>query len=108
MPIALIILLVVFVAIALRKVTRIHVPIWSITTAGAVATLVLQQITPLNALTAIEPDVMLYLFGVFLISQAAEESGYLEQLTDRIFYHAHTGRQALLIIIFILGLTTGT
>lgn len=47
---------------------------------------------------------MLYLLGVFFISQAAEESGYLEHLTDQIFYYTNTGKQALLLIVFILGL----
>jgi Na+/H+ antiporter NhaD/arsenite permease-like protein len=98
MPIAVIILLIIFLAIAFRKISRVHIPIWSITTVGAIATLLFQQITPLKAIASIEPDVMFYLLGVFLISQAAEESGYLEQLTDRIFCHAHTGREALLII----------
>ena len=105
MPVAIIILLIVLTAIALRHIVKIVIPIWTIMAAGAIASILFQQITPLHALTAIEPDVMLYLFGVFLISQAAEESGYLEHLTDKIFFHAHTGKQALLIIIFVLGLS---
>jgi Na+/H+ antiporter NhaD/arsenite permease-like protein len=105
MPIAIIILLIVLTAIALRRITQIVIPIWTIMAAGAIATLLFQQISFVNALTAIEPDVMLYLFGVFLISQAAEESGYLEHLTDKIFFHARTGKQALLIIVFVLGLS---
>lgn len=72
---------------------------------GALATLLFHQITPLGALKAIEPDVLLYLFGVFLICQAAETSGYLEHLTDRLFSRAHTGNQALWIIIFLLGIS---
>lgn len=106
MPIALIILLIILTTIAFRKTTNIVIPIWTIMAAGAIATLLFQQISPIQALYAIEPDVILYLFGVFLISQAAETSGYLEHLTDRIFFHAHTGKQALLIIIFVLGLST--
>lgn len=105
MPIAIIILLIVLTTIALRRIVKIIIPIWVIMAAGAVTAILFQQISPLHALTAIEPDVMLYLFGVFLISQAAEESGYLEQLTDKIFFHAHTGKQALIIIIFVLGLS---
>ncbi len=105
MPITLIILLIVLTAIALRKITSIVIPIWTIMAVGAIAVLLFQQITPVQALKAIEPDVMLYLFGVFLISQAAETSGYLEHLTDRLFFHAQTGKRALLIIIFVLGLS---
>src|SRR5690348_14712061 len=104
MPAAVFILLIVLVTIAFRRIASVVIPIWAIMAAGAIAALLLQQITPLHALTAIEPDVMFYLFGVFFISQAAEESGYLEHLTDQIFYYTDTGKQALLLIVFILGL----
>ncbi len=104
MPAAVIILLIVLITIALRRMTRVVIPIWTIMATGAIVALLFQQITPLHALTAIEPEVMFYLLGVFLISQAAEESGYLEHLTDQIFYYTNTGKQALLLIVFILGL----
>ncbi|CDZ78380.1 Inner membrane protein YbiR [Legionella massiliensis] len=104
MSAAVYILLIVLIAVALRRMARVVIPIWAIMASGAITTILFQQITPLDALCAIEPDVMFYLFGVFLISQAAEESGYLEHLTDQIFYYADTGKQALLVIIFILGL----
>lgn len=105
MPISLIILIIALISVALRQTSRVAIPIWMITVIGAIADLLFQQITPLDALKAIEPDVMLYLFGVFLICQAAEDCGYLEQVTDRIFYHAHTGNQALFVIIFMLGIS---
>ncbi|MCW8410514.1 hypothetical protein OQJ13_16155 [Legionella sp. PATHC035] len=104
MPVAVIILLIVLITIALRRMTSVVIPIWTIMAIGAIVTLLFQQITPLHALTAIEPEVIFYLFGVFLISQAAEENGYLEHLTDQIFYYTNTGKQALLLIVFILGL----
>ncbi|VEB38951.1 arsenite efflux membrane component-like protein [Legionella sainthelensi] len=103
MPLAVLILLMVLVAIALRHLIKMTVPIWGLMTIGAVASILFQQISPLHALSAIEPDVMFYLFGMFLICQAAEESGYLERITDRIFFHAITGKHALLIIVFVLG-----
>ncbi|ARG97261.1 SLC13 family permease [Legionella micdadei] len=105
MPIAVVILLIVLFAIAFRRVIRVAIPIWVIMAIGAVAALLLQQITGLSALKAIEPEVMFYLFGVFLICQAAEDCGYLEHLTDKIFRRARTGKQALAIIVFILGLS---
>lgn len=86
MPIAVLILLIVLVAIALRHLVKMSIPIWGFMTIGALASILFQQISPLRALSAIEPDVMFYLFGMFLICQAAEESGYLERVTDRIFF----------------------
>lgn len=106
MPIAIVILSIVLVIIAFRRVTKIVIPIWTIMALGAAASIFFRQITPIKALTAIEPDVILYLFGVFLISQAAEESGYLEYLTDKLFFHTRNGRDALLIIVFVLGLSS--
>ncbi|QEY52926.1 SLC13 family permease [Legionella longbeachae] len=103
MPIAVLILLIVLVAIALRHLVKMSIPIWGFMTIGALASILFQQISPLRALSAIEPDVMFYLFGMFLICQAAEESGYLERVTDRIFFRAVTGKHALLVIVFVLG-----
>lgn len=107
MPIAILILLITLIIIALRHmVINVPVPIWAIMATGAIASILFKQISPLQAFTAIEPDIILYLLGIFLIAQAAEESGYLEYVTDKIFFHAHTGKQALFIIIFILGLSS--
>lgn len=105
MPTAVIILLIVFIAVALRQFVNRRVPIWMIMLMGATATIVLGQISPLRALSAIEPEVIFYLLGVFLIAQAAEESGYLGQVTEIIFSHATNGAHALFIIIFVLGLS---
>lgn len=104
-PAAVIILLIVLAVIALRKVLNIALPIWIIMTIGAVLVLVFHQISVPKAIAAIEPEVILYLFGVFLICQAAESSGYLEHFTDHLFTKARTGQHALLIIVFILGLS---
>jgi Na+/H+ antiporter NhaD/arsenite permease-like protein len=106
MPMALIILLLTFAAVAMRKFIHRALPIWAIMCTGALAVLMFHQITPAHALASIEPNVMLYLFGIFLIAEAAEASGYLEHLTDWLFFHAHTGKQALIVIIFVLGLST--
>ncbi len=105
MPIAIIILLVVLCLIAFRQTMRIPIPIWAIMAAGAILALLFNQISLKQAFHAIEPEVMFYLFGVFLISQAAEESGYLAYITDKIFYSTRTGKQALLLIIGGLGLS---
>lgn len=106
MPPSLIILLIVLAAIALRQTPKIIIPIWFIMTLGAVTVLVFQQISIQHAIESIETDVILYLFGIFLICQAAEHCGYLEHLTDKLFFHTKTGKQALFIIIFILGLSS--
>lgn len=100
------ILIGVLIVIAIRKIINLTVPIWVIMTIGALLTLGSFQITPIKAIQAINVEIILYLFGVFTICQAAESSGYLEQLTDRLFYYSNTGKQALLLIIFVLGFSS--
>lgn len=106
MPISIMILLLVLIAIAFRNVVNVAIPIWSIMLAGALLAILFQQITPMSALRAVDIDIMLYLFGVFTICQAAEASGYLEHLTERLFCFSSTGRHALIIIVFVLGLSS--
>jgi Na+/H+ antiporter NhaD/arsenite permease-like protein len=102
--ISLITLAVVFVLIAVRKVGNIRLQIWQIMLLGALVVLVTGQISPLNALKAINADVMLFLFCVFTIGQAMEDSGYLGYLAHRFFGKAHTLNSLVLLILFGMGL----
>jgi len=71
---------------------------------GALAVLVTRQISPVEALKAINLDVILFLFGMFVIGQALEESGYLSHLSSRLFGRARTVDGLLLLILFGGGL----
>jgi len=68
--ISVIILAVVFVLIAVRQIGRFRFQIWQIMSLGAIAVLVTGQISPLNAFNAINLDVILFLFGMFVVGQA--------------------------------------
>ncbi|OGO36195.1 MAG: anion transporter [Chloroflexi bacterium RBG_16_57_8] len=96
-----IVLLVVFILIAVRRIGRYRLQIWQIMLLGALAVLVSGQIPPIEALRAINPDVMLFLFGVFVIGQALEESGYLSHLSYRFFVKA--GSLERLVLFVLLG-----
>ena len=52
---------------------------------GAVAVLVTGQIATVDALKAVDPDVMLFLFGMFVVGEALVASGSLFTVGDRIF-----------------------
>jgi len=71
---------------------------------GALAVLLLGQITPLEALLSINTDVMLFLFGMFIVGEAMDRSGYLPALADRLFHRAHTREQFILFILLGMGL----
>jgi len=102
--ISIITLIVVFVLIAVRQVGRFQLRIWQIMLFGAFVVLVSGQISPLNALKAINVDVMLFLFGVFIIGQAMEESGYLGYLAHKLFSRARSPNVLILFILFGMGI----
>jgi len=102
--VSIIVLLVVFVLIAVRQVGRFHLQIWQAMLLGALTVLLTGQISPAEALKAINLDVILFLFGMFVVGQALEDSGYLSHLSSRLFGRAKTVDSLLLLILFGTGL----
>jgi Na+/H+ antiporter NhaD/arsenite permease-like protein len=102
--VSVIVLLVVFVLIAVRRIGRFRLQIWQAMLLGALTVLLTGQISPTKALQAINLDVILFLFGMFVIGQALEESGYLSHLSSRLFGRAKTVDSLLLLILFGIGL----
>jgi Na+/H+ antiporter NhaD/arsenite permease-like protein len=102
--ISIITLAIVFVLIAVRQVGNIRLRIWQIMLLGALVVLVTGQISPGRALQAINADVMLFLFGVFIIGQALEDSGYLGHLAYGLFRKAHSLKTLVLFILLGMGM----
>lgn len=102
-PFSMLVLFVVFLLIAARGAFRGRLPIWVIMLGGAIAVLISGDIGPIDALTAINADVMLFLFGVFVVGQALESSGYLFDLSYRFFKRARTADDLILMILFVGG-----
>lgn len=99
-----IVLGIVFVLIAVRRLGNIRLQIWQIMLLGALLVLLTGSITPGDALKAINLDVMLFLFGVFIVGQALEESGFLSYLSYRIFRRAKSLDILVLCILFVIGI----
>jgi Na+/H+ antiporter NhaD/arsenite permease-like protein len=102
--IPIIVVATVFVLIATRKIGNIKLQIWQIMLFGAIAVLVTGQISPLNALLSINLDVILFLFGMFIVGEALVESGYISHLSYRLFKRAKSPDQLLLAVLFGMGL----
>ncbi len=102
--VSIVVLGIVFLLIAVRRVGNLKFQIWQIMSLGAIAVLVTGQISPLEALKAINPDVMLFLFGMFVVGEALESSGYLSYLSYRVFRKAHSLDTLVLTILFVMGL----
>lgn len=103
MNIAVIVLFIVFVLIAARKIGHVHIRIWHAMTGGAVAVLLTGQITPRAALYAIDLDVMLFLLGMFIVGQALVTSGYLYYLAYRFFSRTRSADGLVLVMLFGCG-----
>jgi len=106
MNIPVIVLCAVFVLIAVRRVGKLHFGLWQIMLLGAVAVLVTGQIGPREAMGAFDPDIMLFLFGVFVVGQALEESGYLFHLSYLVFHRAGSADGLILSILFGFGIAS--
>lgn len=73
-------------------------------TIGAIAVLLTGQISPFDALSSINIDVMLFLFGMFVVGEAMQRSGYLNILSFKLFHHAKNANHLVLLILFPIGL----
>jgi Na+/H+ antiporter NhaD/arsenite permease-like protein len=71
---------------------------------GAIAVLLTGQITAWDAVKAINIDVMLFLFGMFVVGQALVASGYLFSVASRIFGKTKNTDQLVLAILFGMGI----
>lgn len=71
---------------------------------GAVAVLVTRQIGLVDAAQAINIDVMLFLFGMFVVGEALVASGYLSILAHRFFSQAKNPDELVLAILFGMGI----
>jgi Na+/H+ antiporter NhaD/arsenite permease-like protein len=98
------VLLGVFVLTALRQIGSLRLQIWQIMTFGAILVLLLGEISPDEALAAINMDVLLFLFGAFCVGEALNRSGYLAWLGNRIVSRAKSTDQLVLLILFSTGI----
>ena len=106
MNIPVFILLVVLLLIAARKVGRIRIKIWQAMTGGALAVLLTAQISLHDALLAVDLDVMLFLFAMFITGRSLVASGYLYYLSYHLFSRVRSTNALVLFLLLIGGLTS--
>jgi len=99
-------LIIVFVGIALRQILRIPLKIWQMMSVGALIVLLAGSISFASAFKAINWEVMAFLFGMFFLGQALEESGYLSVLVSRPFIEKMTRGKLVFWIVFGMGLSS--
>ncbi len=101
--IPLIILGVVLLLIIVRTLIKIRLEIWLIMLIGAIAALVTLQITPIDAFHAIDFDVIILLFCMFIVGNAMNDSGYLLDLAHHIFGKTKSTDSLLFVFILTVG-----
>lgn len=94
----------VLVLVATRRVGRFHVAIWQAMAAGAAAVLLTGQIGFADALGAINPDVMVFLFGMFVLGEALCASGLMARLSLAVFGGARNVGQLVGALLVVMGL----
>jgi len=99
MNIPVIALAAVFALTAVRNLGPVRLQIWQIMLGGALAVLAAGSISPAAALGAVNVDVLLFLFGMFVVGQAMEESGYLAHLTYGVFRRARSMDAVILTVL---------
>lgn len=93
------VLIAVFLLIMVRQIGPVRLQIWQIMAGGALAVLATGSIGPAEAVRSIDLDVMLFLFGMFVVGQALEESGYLAHASYKIFRRAATRDTLVMMIV---------
>lgn len=101
--ISIVILGIVFILIAVRQIGNIKLEIWQIMFLGALIVLITKSIPLHTALKAIDTDVLLFLFGMFTIGVAIEESGYISHISYILFKNADSMDALILRILFFMG-----
>ncbi|CAG1066084.1 putative transporter [uncultured bacterium] len=98
-----IILAIVLALIAVRQAGKFSLAIWQIMFLGAAAAVLTGSISPSGAFSAVDLDVMLFLFCMFSVGEAMVESGYLNHLAYGLFRRARSVDALVLFVLFIMG-----
>ncbi|MFI3157754.1 MAG: SLC13 family permease [Methylococcaceae bacterium] len=106
MNISVLTLVAVFVLIAVRKIGHFNIKIWQSMTGGALVVMAAGEISGPNALKAIDFNVMLFLFGMFVVGQALVASGYLYALAYVLFNRMTSVPQLVCGILFGAALSS--
>lgn len=105
-PLPIVVLLSVFALIALRGVGRFRIAIWQAMVGGAAVVLLSGDIAPRDALAAIDWDVMLFLFGMFVVGQALVASGELYRWAYELFSRVRSVGGLVLLLLFAAGFSS--
>ncbi len=102
----LLIFIIVYALIVVRRIGRFKVEVWTAMLLGAMALIGSGALTLQSAFSAINMDVLLFLFGMFLLVEIMGQVGLLQYTTANLIRMAKTPSRLLLIVIFLVGLAS--
>ena len=103
LPLSVIVLTISFILVAVRQIGRIRLQIWQIILGGALIVILTGQISVTTAASYIDPTVIVFLIGIFILGEAMVMSGYIQYLAHRLFKHFGSVDYLVLAIIFSMG-----
>lgn len=96
----------VMVLIALRRIGGFRVAIWQAMVLGALIVVLTGSIEPIEAVGAIRAEVMLFLFGVFVIGRALAAGGAVAEVAQRILRQVRSMDGIVLVVLFGAGVSS--
>jgi Na+/H+ antiporter NhaD/arsenite permease-like protein len=103
LPLSVIVLAISFVLVVIRQIGNVRLQIWQIIFGGAIAVLLTGQISVTAAISYIDPTIIVFLIGIFIIGEALTRSGYIQYLAYRFFRHFRSVDSLVLAILFSMG-----
>lgn len=104
MDVSVVTLLGVFLFFGFRKLFTFHLEMWQIMLLGALIVVATGSISFLDAIKAINLDVMIFLFSMFVVARAFEESNFINYLFWKAFKNVKSKKLVLLLLIFSFGI----
>ena len=103
LPLSVMVLAVSFVLVAIRQIGSIKLQIWQIILGGAAVVLITGQISITAAISYINPTVIVFLVGIFILGEAMTRSGYIQYLASKLFKSFKSVDGLVLAILFSMG-----
>ncbi len=106
LPLSVIVLAVSFILVAVRQIGNIKLQIWHVILGGAIVVLLTGQISIPAAISYINPTVIVFLIGIFILGEALTSSGYIQYLSYNIFKRFKSVDRLVLAVVFSMGVAS--
>jgi len=103
MQLAVLVLFLVLFLLIIRRIGKLNFPMWLSMAVGAFLVLLLGQITPAEAVSAVQWPVIFFLLGMFIVGAAVDSSGILKRYAFSYLSRISSPQKFLFIFIFAAG-----